>query len=354
MINVIGPVNTLGYGYTTLNILKGLSPNVAYWPMGNPQVTTEQDYKTVQGAIKNAEMFDENAPCLRVWHQHDMAQFIGKGLRIGFPIFELDNFSELEKHHLKSVDRLFVCSNWAKEVIVNSVGINTDDVRVVPLGVDLDIFKPAQPSSSKTTVFFNCGKWEIRKGHDILSEVFNEAFTEIDDVELWMMCDNPFLQKEQAEKWKNSYRHLKLGHKVRFINRVETHQEVYNIMSRVDCGVFPARAEGWNLELLELMACGKQVITTNYSAHTEFCNQQNAKLINVDKLEPAYDGVWFDGTKGNWASFDKTTKDNLISHMKAIHEDKQNGRLDTNHNGIKTAQAFTWENTTKEVLNNVR
>jgi len=169
-----------------------------------------------------------------------------------------------------------------------------------------------------------------------------------------MMCDNPFLQKEQTEKWKNTFRNLKIGHKIRFINRVETHQEVYNIMSRVDCGIFPARAEGWNLELLELMACGKQVITTNFSAHTEFCNLQNARLVNVDKTEPAYDGVWFDGKKGSWASFDKQTKDNLISHVRAIHEEKQNGQLTLNKEGIKTAQAFTWDNTTKEVLYNVR
>lgn len=354
MINVIGPVNTLGYGYTTLNILKGLSPDVAYWPMGQPQVTTQEDLDVVQISIHNAKLFNQDAPCLRVWHQHDMSQFVGRGMRIGFPIFELDNFSDLEKHHLRSVDRLFVCSQWAKDVIVNSVGCKEENVRVVPLGVDTEIFKPSPLSTNSTTVFFNCGKWELRKGHDILPEIFNAAFTEVDDVELWMMCDNPFLQKEQTEKWKNTFRDSKLGHKVRFINRVETHQEVYNIMSRVDCGIFPARAEGWNLELLELMACGKQVISTNYSAHTEFCNEHNARLVNVDKLEPANDGVWFDGTKGNWASFDTTTKDNLISHMKAIHEDKQNGRLDLNHTGIQTAQAFTWENTTKEVLYNVR
>ena len=75
---------------------------------------------------------------------------------------------------------------------------------------------------------------------------------------------------------------MEIGHKVRFIDRVGTHQEVYNIMSRVDCGVFPSRAEGWNLELLELMACGKHVITTDYSAHTEFCTEENAMLIPIN------------------------------------------------------------------------
>ena len=69
-------------------------------------------------------------------------------------------------------------------------------------------------------------------------------------------------------------------------------------MSKVDVGIFPSRAEGWNLEILELMSCGKHIITTNYSAHTEFCNKENALLVDIDELETAYDGKWFLGSCG--------------------------------------------------------
>ena len=66
-------------------------------------------------------------------------------------------------------------------------------------------------------------------------------------------------------------------------------------MSQTDCGVFPARAEGWNLELLEMMSCGKNVIATNYSSHTEFCNSENCMLVETTELEDAHDGKWFRG-----------------------------------------------------------
>ena len=79
------------------------------------------------------------------------------------------------------------------------------------------------------------------------------------------------------------YKGSGLGNKIRMIPRQKTQNDVYNIMIQTDCGVFPARAEGWNLELLEMMACGKQVIATNYSAHTEFCNPDNCRLINTAK-----------------------------------------------------------------------
>jgi glycosyltransferase involved in cell wall biosynthesis len=125
-------------------------------------------------------------------------------------------------------------------------------------------------------------------------------------------------------------------------------------MSKVDCGVFPARAEGWNLELIELMAVGRQVITTNFSAHTEFCTAANSRLIDIKELEPANDGVWFDGTKGRWAKFDEDTQHDLVAHMRAVHEEKQAGRLILNKEGVETARRFTWDNTAKEILRNVQ
>ena len=82
-------------------------------------------------------------------------------------------------------------------------------------------------------------------------------------------------------------------------------------MRQVDVGVFPVRAEGWNLELLELLSCGKHVITTDYSGHTEFINNSNSRIIEIDKLETAQDGVWFHGT-GEWAELGSRQKDQLI------------------------------------------
>ena len=64
--------------------------------------------------------------------------------------------------------------------------------------------------------------------------------------------------------------------------------------------MFPSLAEGWNLEALEMMACGKQVIITDFSAHTEFCTKENADLVSISDTEPAFDGKWFFG-QGNWA-----------------------------------------------------
>ncbi len=355
MINFQAPINSLGYGVAGYNIFKEIikiHPSAALYPISTPEFMYDE---YIEGGLMNryggkaVESWKLNLPSVKMWHQNDVHTHIGKGEHIGFPIFELTEFNDEEKLSMSHCDRLFVCSDWAKSVLENQEDWRCPSVEVVPLGVNTEIFKPVPSRNDDKTIFFNCGKWEVRKGHDVLIECFNAAFEPQDNVELWMMCDNPFIG-QMNEQWKNLYKNSKLGHKIKFIPRQETHEDVYNIMRRVDCGVFPARAEGWNLELLEMMACGKNVIATNYSAHTEFCNKDNSLLIDIETTERASDGVFFSGDYGEWASFDDSAKDQLIEHMRFNHSTKPASR-EQNGNGIITANKFTWENSAKELLN---
>jgi glycosyltransferase involved in cell wall biosynthesis len=350
-INIVAPINQLGYGIAALNITKALSVenHVSLFLIGQPQVTNQEDADIISQCIRNSQFFDPKAPCIKIWHQHDMAQFAGKGIRIGFPIFELDKFTQLEKHHLKSLDMIFVCSDWAKDIVLNNINFHDNLVKVIPLGVDRSIFKQSDMPSGKTTKFFNCGKWEIRKGHDQLASIFNDAFNEDDDVELFMMCENPFCSEQEQNEWINLYKNSKLGSKIHIIPRQNTQEEVYNIMSNMHCGIFLARAEGWNLELLEMMSCGKQVIATDYSAHKQFCNSNNSLLIPITETESAYDGKWFHG-HGNWAKINDNAKGYAIKYMQKIHSLNMNNKLSINHSGIQTATDFNWNNSARKIL----
>ena len=342
-LNLQAPINQLGYGVAGINILKALQAQnveVSFFPIGQPQVTNQADADAVRRGLETAKTFDPQAPCVKIWHQNQMAERIGSGKFIGFPIFELDTFNDLEKHHLNSCDEWMVCSNWAKDIIQSSVSFKP--THVIPLGVDAELFPPAPARQDDKTIFFNCGKWEIRKGHDILIEAFKRVAEEYDSVELWMMCSNPFNSQEENNRWHQLYNHPK----VKLIPRAETQREVYNIMSQVDCGVFPSRGEGWNLELLEMMAVGKHVITTNYSAHTEFCSQENATLIPIKDVEQAFDGKWFFG-QGNWAKIDEEEV-NLLTQEMNLFAETYKGQQNTY--GIETARKFSWQNTAKEMV----
>jgi len=355
-INYQAPSNPLGYGVAGLQIALALhraGHKVAWWPIGH--VDIDQNQKSmVEEMVDNQARFNIHAPSVRVWHQFDMAQHIGRGIHCGFPIFELTNFNDREKYHLNSLDWILVCSDWAKHIVrANLRNRSGDTIGVVPLGVDRTIFHEnvATPQSGWTT-FLNIGKWEIRKGHDILVEAFNKAFQPRDRVRLWMMNHNPFLSESQTNDWQRKYALSKLGSKISFLPRVKTHSEVARIMGEANCGVFPSRAEGWNLELLEMMSVGKHVITTNYSAHTEFCDNTNCSLIDIDTLEDAEDGLWFHN-QGQWAHLGSPQLEQLITAMRKVHQCVQGGEL-INTNGINTAQRFTWENSAERLITSIK
>ena len=116
-------------------------------------------------------------------------------------------------------------------------------------------------------------------------------------------------------------------------------------MMQADVGVFPSRAEGWNLEALEMMSVGKRVIMTDYSAHTEFATDSNSKLIKIEETEPAYDGIWFEG-QGEWACMGENQIEQLVHHMRECHIEKN----ETNESGVSTAKTFSWDNCAKKIM----
>lgn len=367
-LNLYTPINTLGYGYAGLNIYKALvraGVAVSLFPI-NPKIeAAPADHEIIQDGIDNAKFFNPDAPCVKIWHQHDMSAFIGRGRHIGFPIFELDTFSDLEKHQLSSCDEWMVCSEWAKHILSMELGDLENEksdeeyirdigsfTTVVPLGVDTEIFKPnGFPNSGYKTIFLNIGKWEVRKGHDVLVDMFNRAFTESDDVELWMMCDNCFNTAEDNAYWEGIYLNSKMGlaNKIKLIPRQVTQQDVVRIMNKADIGIFPTRAEGWNLEPLEMMACGKHIITTDYSGHTEYCSLDNSKSIPITGLEDAFDGKWF-FNQGKWAYLNQAVINSFVNEMQLFHVMKQNGALGVNTVGLTTANKFSWDNSAEKLL----
>lgn len=334
--NFSAPITKMtSYGLVAINIAQRADCTI--FPIGQVD-KTKCSPKIIESL--NSENFDPNLPSVRLYHQFDLAPSIGRGERIGFPIFELDKFNKTELAHLKSCDKLVVCSEWAREVIKsNNIDVPTF---VAPLGVDRSIFHEVD-YTPHNFVFFSTGKWEIRKSQNEIVYAFNKAFNINDNVELWMSMHNIFLSKDQMISLANEYLDTPMGraNKIKLLPPSPDQLSLCRLMRMSSCGIFPSKAEGWGLGTLEMMACGKPVIVTNYSGHTEYCNSKNSMLLDVDKLEIANDNKWFFG-QGNWAHIDI---DKLIDIMRAAHK-----KGDTvNTFGIETSKKFSWENTLKQL-----
>lgn len=343
-VNFIAPFNQLGYGVVGYNIWRELRKlyDLSVFPIG-PITIDQQEIPNLINDINR--LYSSKNPSIKIYHEFALIDFPGSP-RIGFPIFELDDFPlkkngpiEINvKNVLKQCDILCVASNWAKQVLLNHNILNSDSIKVVPLGVDRSIF---YHEKSNKKVFLSIGKTEIRKSHDILIKCFNKAFDR--EVELWIMWDNPFFTKEEKVEWEQYYKSFKCADRIKFIPRVNSHMEVANIMRQASVGVFPYKAEGWNLELLEMMSCGKVVIATNYSGPTEYINNKNSILLEPTGMIDAFDGKWFLGG-GKWA---KISEDDLIEKMRLALEMSEN--IIYNTEGIETAKRLTWTNTIKKL-----
>lgn len=337
-LNLSGYITTgTSYGLVTLNFLKSLidlEVDVATHGI------SQEDYKEftpyVRKSAQLAKNFDYRAPSLKIAHQFDMAASIGFGPRFGYTFFEVNNLTNLECNHLKSLDELIVPSKWASEVCLDSRLLPP---KICPPGYNEQVFKPVNYIPNQC-IFLSVGKWEVRKQQDQIVNAFSKAFRASDNVALWMSCNNKFIKDFVTEK-KKLYKDL-LGEKLTLIDYLPNHNDLARLMKMSYCFVAPSLAEGWNLPLLEAMGCGKFNIVTNYSAHTEFCDAQSSILIEPTKLVPAIDNMWFkegsETNNGEWCSYNE---DDLVEAMRIVYRKYQGGTI-LNNEALANAQKFTW------------
>jgi glycosyltransferase involved in cell wall biosynthesis len=345
-ININCPIGKTGYGITSWNIVKELflaNVEVSLFPIGsNIELNGEEEKPIIQSMLSRIDSYDKKAPCLKIWHQNDLASRIGSGKYYSFPFFELDTLDKREKHHINSCDHVFTASEWSRNVLLNNdIKI---PITVVPLGVDTNIFKvPVKIRvDNGNYVFFHIGKWEHRKSQDFLLKAFESAFDINDNVELRLLPHNPFLNEAEQNYWINLVNNNKLKDKIKIYNRLPTQYHLAEFIYHGDCGIFLSRAEGWNNEILECMALDKPVIATNFSAHTEYCKENNSYLVDVEDVELANDGKWFFG-QGNWAKLGDNELSQTIDYMRHMYKNK----ITTNEHGRETALKYSWKNTAK-------
>lgn len=339
MINLNAGINNTGYGCVATNIFLKLFqkyPDLSLFPIGQCFIA-EKHIKSVERAqSQGIHHFNADNPSLRIWHQFSMAERYSKRLSAGLTFFELDQLKQGEVCHLNGLDIVFVASKWAKTIVDSQCSVQCE---VLPMGCDETIFTPKKQESenNKPYRFFTSGKIEIRKGYDVLCDMFNKAFKPEDNVELYIKWENAFLSQTEMDRWEKLYKESPLGDKIIFV-RAKSQEEIANMINFCDCGVFPTKAEGFGLNILEAIYCNKPVIVTNYSAPTEFCNPDNSTLIEPDSLEEARDGRWFFG-EGNWAKLGENYQESFVDSMRRhYYKDIRN-----NPGRPATQAAYNWD-----------
>lgn len=336
------PHSRTGYGVAGSHLLEALQRRaepIAFYPIGAVNRTlTANPY--IDRAIAAQSTIAKHAPSVRWAQQFDLRTHVGSGPRIGYTAFERDAFSEDELAQMQSQDALIVLTEWARGVCIRA-GV-TVPIYIVPHGVDRSIFHENvnTTDSASETLFMQVGKLEPRKGQFELLCAFEEAFTPADDVRLVFQCHNPFASSAEFASMVAPFRTSPMRDRIDVRTaELPTARDVATLMASAHCGVFPSRAEGWNLEALEMLSMGKTVIATDVTGHTAFLTNDNARLISIDALEPALGGT----LPGRWAAWNVAQHAQMVAHLRAVHSERVGGALRQNDAGIATARAYTWD-----------
>jgi len=201
-----------------------------------------------------------------------------QGYNVNWAVFESTRIPSRLINLYKS-HNLWIPSEWGRKIAIQN-GVNPEQITVVPEGVDNNLFNPYLRPKNPKFRFLIVAKYEIRKSIDEALTAFAQEFGNNPGVELIIKSDffrNPELKyKELTDKIENlSVDNIKL------IWGNQKPNELINLYRSADVFVFPTKAEGWGLPLIEAAATGLPLITTFYSAQTEFLQDIRTSCVFV-------------------------------------------------------------------------
>jgi D-inositol-3-phosphate glycosyltransferase len=186
-----------------------------------------------------------------------------------------ENASELrltnEKKLAKLCDRIVLPTQKEKEHLIQYYHAPVDKIRIVPCGVNLELFKPMDKLSVRRHLAFHMddlivlyvGRYTPIKGLDRLFKAFRNL-THLSHLRL-VMVGGDGEHSPMFRQLKSKAKALHIENRLIFAGRVdqETLPEYY---SAADVLVVPSYYESFGLVALEALACGTPVVTTSVGA----------------------------------------------------------------------------------------
>jgi len=270
-----------------------------------------------------------------------------KGPKIAYNVWESTRQIDEFFNQLLTYDQLWVPTKWQRDSTIEQ-GYPENKIKIVPEGVDGNIFKPGtqidpNPKYIKNDrfSFMIFGRWDYRKSIGEMIQAFLNTFKKEEPVDLIISVDNPFSvdnmqsTEERLHHWRLEDSRIKILHFPPFSVYVKYLQQGNVFLS---C----SRAEGWNLPLIEAIACGTVSICSNYGAQLDFADNIANKVNIKDFIEPT-DFFLNDTGKipGIWAEPDF---DHLEYVMRDVYENYSNLKSKAIEGSKQVRKKFTWEN----------
>lgn len=252
-------------------------------------------------------------------------------------------------------------SRWSKRKL-EIAGMDPAHIVVVPHGVDASAFTPLTAVEREMTrkqlgifpgefAFLNVGGAFWNKGGDLLLRAFAALRREGLKVKL-LVKDNRTLYGQTIDSTVQGVERAYPGllsrevlESIVVLPNSLTMAELRFLYGGADCYVSPYRAEGFNLPVLEAMACGLPVVLTEGGATDDFFLPGTCFGVRGTLTSPAESGV---DTKGDYIEPDV---EDLARQMKQVRALRGLSGTLTRSAALEAhLQKWTWADATKSLL----
>ena len=305
------------------------------------------DYDAVNAAVKVSQSNDINISfvCANMngfFKGHNINWCVFESTRIPDPIFQT-----------MRVHDLWIPSEWGRKVAIEQ-GINAKQIMVVHEGVNPDLYHPYLIPQSDKFRFLLIGKYEQRKSIDESIEAFAMTYGNNPAVELVIKSDyfRNHVEKKQALEYKIACMNVS---NIKLVWGLQTETELANLYRSANVFLFPTKAEGWGLPLIEAAATGLPLVTTFHSGQTEFLQDIRSSCVLLDytlspidcpetkEFYPAEDG-----NHGKWAV---TTVEEIAIGIKLAYNNYASLRAQAIKNSAIIRSKYSWANSAMTALN---
>lgn len=345
-IRLIGQRNNLGIGTHYANFCDALLRRP-----GIGQLVEEVDFTNfgqLDQAVKESQPNDINISFVGM----DIKTYM-KGVTIHWAVFESTVIAPEFLQSFKNADQVWVPSTWGRQVLINN-GVSPEQVKVVPEGVDADRYYPVgRPCRNERFRYLFVGKYEDRKSCTELIDAWADTMGQNKSVEL-IIKTNYFV--DAPDKWKALENHVNsknLDNLVAVWGEY-TSKQLFDLYATADVFVFPTKGEGWGLPIIEAAAMGLPIITTNYSAQSDYLNEIADSCIFVDyRLDsiacPDY-AKHYKPTNGSWGQWAIPDATSLKVALIAAESNYQNLAKNAVKNSEKIRKNWNWTQSVDRAL----
>jgi len=285
-----------------------------------------------------------------------------RGIRnFGYTFFE-NELTGKSVANAEKYDIVFGGSTWCKEKM-EAKGIKNTGLLIQ--GVDPEIFYPVeQRKEDNLFIIFSGGKFELRKGQDLVLKAFqvlHKKYPNMILINAWFnywpasiatMAHSEYINFEmKGNTWTEFMTNILVNNNIDlkkvFTLPITPNDKLRELYSKTDIGLFPNRCEGGtNLVLMEYMACGKPVIASYNSGHKDILTEENSIPLKDMKKFELHSG------KQLIADWEEPLLEEIINAIEFAYHNKSKLQSVGKKAG-EDLKKFTWEKTADSLLSQI-